>query len=189
MSLMEQMAARRPRRADAARNFDAILQAARKVFADDGANASLEDIARAAGVGVATLYRNFASREDLVEAVYVTEVEELCRYGQRLRRTEPWPALVAWLRRFDEYLHTKRQLGDALARDTESFQACRDALYETGQRLLEAAQAVGEVRPEVSVDDMLRFFLGVSTVPCRSKRQRDRIVAMALRGLRPCSEE
>jgi AcrR family transcriptional regulator len=68
---------RRPHRADAARNFDAIITAARAGFTDDGTEASLEDVARRAGVGPGTLYRNFPTREDLIEAVYVAEVDSL----------------------------------------------------------------------------------------------------------------
>jgi AcrR family transcriptional regulator len=185
MSVTQELAARRPHRSDAARNFDAILTAARTAFTDHGPQASLDDIAQAAGVGVATLYRNFPSRGDLVEAVYAAEVDDLCRYGQRLLRTEPWQALVAWLRRFDSYLTTKRQLGDALDRETGDFRASRDALYTTGQQLLDRARDAGRVRVEVSVDDLLRFFLGVATVPCRSKRQRERILALAIHALEP----
>jgi AcrR family transcriptional regulator len=106
---------RRPHRADAARNFDAILAAARAGFTDSGTEASLE-IARRAGVGPATLYRNFPAREDLIEAVYVAEVDSLCQDAVRLAETEkPWPALVAWIRHFVTYMATKRVLLDASA--------------------------------------------------------------------------
>ena len=137
MAVADLLAERRPHRADAARNFDAILAAGRKAFAAGGTEVSLDEIARHAGVGVATLYRNFPSREDLVEAVYVTEVDELCRYGERLAgRGDPWDALVSWLRRFVSYLGTKRILLDALDRESGAFRACRDALYVTGEPLL-----------------------------------------------------
>jgi AcrR family transcriptional regulator len=184
VALADLLAERRPHRADAARNFDAILAAGRTAFVAGGTDVSLDEIARQAGVGVATLYRNFPSREDLVEAVYVTEVDELCRYGERLAtRGDPWDALISWLRRFVGYLGTKRILLDALDRESGAFRACRDALYATGEPLLARAQQAGRARAEVTVDDVLRFFLGVTSAPVSSRRQRDRLLAMAIAGL------
>jgi AcrR family transcriptional regulator len=184
VAVADLLAERRPHRADAARNFDAILAAGRIAFAAGGTDVSLDEIARQAGVGVATLYRNFPSREDLVEAVYVTEVDEVCRYGERLvGRGDPWDALVSWLRRFVGYLGTKRILLDALDRESGAFRACRDALYATGEPLLTRAQEAGRARAEVSIDDVLRFFLGVTSAPVSSRRQRDRFLAMAIAGL------
>jgi AcrR family transcriptional regulator len=184
VAVADLLAERRPHRADAARNFDAILAAGRIAFAAGGTDVSLDEIARQAGVGVATLYRNFPSREDLVEAVYVTEVDEVCRYGERLvGRGDPWDALVSWLRRFVGYLGTKRILLDALDRESGAFRACRDALYTTGEPLLTRAQEAGRARAEVSIDDVLRFFLGVTSAPVSSRRQRDRFLAMAIAGL------
>jgi AcrR family transcriptional regulator len=184
VAVADLLAERRPHRADAARNFDAILAAGRIAFAAGGTDVSLDEIARQAGVGVATLYRNFPSREDLVEAVYVTEVDEVCRYGERLAsRGDPWESLVSWLRRFVGYLGTKRILLDALDRQSGAFRACRDALYATGEPLLARAQQAGRARAEVSIDDVLRFFLGVTSAPVSSRRQRDRLLAMAIAGL------
>src|SRR5919107_5305268 len=91
---------RRPQRADARRNFDALIAAAREVFAAQGADASLEDIARRAGVGIGTLYRNFPTRQDLFERVYIGEVEDLCAVARDVADREPWDALATWLRRF-----------------------------------------------------------------------------------------
>jgi AcrR family transcriptional regulator len=184
MAVANLLAERRPHRADAARNFDAILAAGRKAFAAGGTDVSLDEVARQAGVGVATLYRNFPSREDLAEAVYVNEVDELCRYGERLEgRGDPWDALVSWLRRFVTYLGTRRVLLDALDRESGAFRACRDALYATGEPLLARAQQAGRARAEVTIDDVLRFFLGVTSAPVSSRRQRDRFLAMAVAGL------
>src|ERR671935_3112161 len=86
----------RPKRADAARNYDKLLAAAREAFTDDGADASLEGIARRAGVGIGTLYRNFPTRQALLEAVYLDEVEAICRAAADLGDLDPWEALVAW---------------------------------------------------------------------------------------------
>jgi len=182
--LSDLLDARRPHRADAARNFDAILTAARAEFTDNGTDAALDDIARRAGVGPATLYRNFATRGDLIEAVYVAEVASLCQDATRLAaEEEPWPALVAWVRHFITYMGTKRILLDALDRGTGAFRACRDALYEYGEPLLTRAQESGEARGDLTIDDVLRFIVGVTGAPSGSDEQRERILDMAVAGI------
>ena len=97
----------RPHRADARRNFDALLAAARDAFSEQGSEASLEDIARRAGVGIGTLYRNFPTRQDLLNAVYVGEVEQLRDAAHEAAQLQPWPAWEAWLERFATYVATK----------------------------------------------------------------------------------
>jgi AcrR family transcriptional regulator len=184
MPLRELLDERRPHRADAARNFDAILVAARAAFTQLGTDASLDDIARRAGVGAATLYRNFASRGDLIEAVYVTEVEALCQDAIRLAaEEEPWSALSGWVRHFVTYMATKRVLLDALDRESGTFRACRDALYECGAPLLIRAQESGRARVDLTIDDVLRFLVGVTGAPCASDDQRERILDIAVAGL------
>ena len=184
MSLREVLNERRPHRADAARNFDALLAAARAEFTEHGTDSALDDIARRAGVGPATLYRNFASRGDLIEAVYVAEVDALCQDAVRLAEREPpWPALGAWVRHFVTYMATKRALLDALDRDSGTFRACRDALYEFAEPLLSRAQASGDARSDLSIDDVLRFLIGVTGAPFGSDEQRDRILDIAIAGL------
>ncbi|MFE9193269.1 TetR/AcrR family transcriptional regulator [Micromonospora sp. NPDC007208] len=175
---------RRPKRADARRNFDALLVAARDAFAEDGAQASLEEIARRAGVSIATLYRNFPTREDLVEEVHREEVEALCRAAADLDDLEPWDALVTWLRRFVDYIGTKLAFADALNRTSDSFQACRRAMREAGSPLLERAQRARVARPEPSIDDILRMISGVSTVSYVDDAQRDRVLGLTIDGLR-----
>jgi hypothetical protein len=111
-------------------------------------------------------------------------LDEIARYGERLAgRGDPWDALVSWLRRFVAYLGTKRILLDALDRQSGAFRACRDALYATGEPLLARAQEAGRARAEVTIDDVLRFLLGVTSVPVSSRRQRERLLVMALAGL------
>src|SRR5262245_58081531 len=88
--------ARRPKRADARRNYEKLVVAAREAFAEDGTAASLEDIARRAGVGIGTLYRHFPTRQDLLEAAYVEEVEAISRSAEDLAELPPWEALVVW---------------------------------------------------------------------------------------------
>jgi AcrR family transcriptional regulator len=175
------LAARRPHRADAARNFDAVLAAARALFAEQGPDVLLADVARRADVGAATLYRHFPTREDLAEAVYVTEVDDLCRYGEELAAThEPQEALAEWIRRFVTYMATKRALLTALDRDSGTFLACKAALYESGGPLLAAAQEAGTARDDVSIDDVMRFVIGVTNAPFGSDDQRDRILQLAV---------
>src|SRR5437660_7056474 len=86
----------RPKRADARRNYEKVLAAAREAFAEGGESTALEEIARRAGVGIGTLYRHFPNRQALLEALYVNEVDELCRSAEGLEERDPWEALDAW---------------------------------------------------------------------------------------------
>jgi AcrR family transcriptional regulator len=179
------LAARRPHRVDAARNFDAILAAARALFSEQGTDVLLADVARRAGVGAATLYRHFPAREDLVEAVYVAEVDDLCQYGEKLAAVhEPWEALAQWIARFVNYMATKRVLLEALDRESGAFLACKAALYESGGPLLVAAQEAETARDDVSIDDVMRFVIGVTSAPFGSDEQRDRILRLAVDAVR-----
>ena len=181
MPVSDLLATRRPHRVDAARNFDAILAAARALFAEQGTDVLLADVAKRAGVGAATLYRHFPTREDLAEAVYVAEVDALCRYGEELAAThQPWEALEEWIRRFVTYMATKRALLTALDRDSGAFLACKAALYESGGPLLVAAQESGDARRDVTIDDVMRYVIGVTNSPFGSDAQRDRILRLAI---------
>src|SRR3954452_13056733 len=104
----------RPKRADALRNYERLVAAAREAFTEADRSASLEDIARRAGVGIGTLYRHFPTRADLVQAIYVDEVEALSRSAAELAALEPWEALTSWLGRFVGYVATKHALADEL---------------------------------------------------------------------------
>src|SRR3954463_4042274 len=104
----------RPKRADARRNYETVLAAARDAFAEGGESTALEEIARRAGVGIGTLYRHFPNRQALLEAVYVDEVEEVCRSAAELDGADPWEALSGWFERFIGYLATKRALAAEL---------------------------------------------------------------------------
>ncbi|MFJ1755943.1 TetR/AcrR family transcriptional regulator [Kitasatospora sp. NPDC088134] len=183
--MSEFVAAQRPRRADAARNFDALLLAARAAFAEHGAEASLEDIARRAGVGIGTLYRNFPTRRHLFETVYANEVDDLGRVAAEVADQPPWPALTAWLRRFVEYAMTKRAIREALAGEESTvFLACLQSMYDAGTPLLLRAQQAGEVRTDMSIDDLLRMVSGITSVAYPSMEQRDRVLGIALDGVR-----
>jgi AcrR family transcriptional regulator len=184
MAVPDLLAARRPQRADAQRNFDALLKAAREAFAELGTEASLEDIARRAGVGIGTLYRNFPTREELIESVYVDEVDSLCRYADELGELAPWDALVAWLHRFVTYLGTKRALIDSLNRESHTLVDCRHAMDSAGGPLLGRAQEAELVRGDVGIDDVMRLVLGITAGSYSGDEQRDFVLQIALDGIR-----
>ncbi|MCW2630836.1 helix-turn-helix domain-containing protein [Mycobacterium sp.] len=183
-SLADVVAHRRPHRADAVRNFDTLLSAARAAFAEAGTEVSLEEVARRAGVGIATLYRNFPTREDLIECVYVAEVDALCQYGAELVGLDSWTALVHWLRRFVAYLGTKRVLIDGLNGESGAYHSCREALYASGGPLLERAQHAGQARRDVDIDDVMRLLFGVTGGVFRDQAQSDRAFTVIIAGLR-----
>jgi AcrR family transcriptional regulator len=175
---------KRPHRADAARNFDALLAAARDAFAEHGTDASLEDIARRASVGIATLYRNFPTRQALFDTIYVGEVEDLCTAAQDLDGLEPWEAFTAWLGRFCAYVATKLAMKEELSKDSDMFRACRARMYESGEPLFLRAQAAGHVRADASLDDVVRMVAGLSAARYGSDEQRERVLRIALDGIR-----
>jgi AcrR family transcriptional regulator len=174
----------RPQRADARRNFDALLAAARESFAASGTSASLEEIARRAGVGIGTLYRNFPTRDDLVEAVYVDEVEAVVHAAENAASLEAWAGFEAWLRRFVSYIGTKRALLDGLNKESPVLLSCRNSLYEAGEPLLQRAQEAGVVRADATIGDVIRMVTGIAGVAFDDDEQRDRVIAMAIDGLR-----
>ena len=178
------VAVQRPHRADARRNFDALLEAARAVFGEQGTGASLEEVARRAGVGIGTLYRNFPTRQDLFDAVYIEEVDQLCQSADDVAGLEPWDALVAWLQRFIGYIATKRAILEALNRDSDMFTASREAMYAAGEPLLERAQEAGAARADLAFADLLQLVIGVAGATYADAEQRDRVLAIALDGVR-----
>src|ERR1700730_3107923 len=137
--IASEVIARRPKRADALRNYEKLIAAARDAFTEDGTSASLEDIARRAGVGIGTLYRHFPARQDLLAAVYVEEVEAMARSAEDMADLPPWDALAGWLRRFVGYAATKRVIAEELltylGQDSDVLQRCRTAITETGESL------------------------------------------------------
>jgi AcrR family transcriptional regulator len=178
----------RPKRADARRNYEKLLTAAADAFAENGTATSLEDIARRADVGIGTLYRHFPTRQALLDAVYIDEVEEISRKANDLVDLEPWEALVTWLRQFVRYAATKRALADEMMNtmDAEApvFVSCRTAITAAGDLLLERAQAAGVVRPDTSFIDVGRMVAGIASIRTADPGQIDRILDVALDGLR-----
>jgi AcrR family transcriptional regulator len=178
----------RPKRADARRNYDKLVAAARDAFAEHGTSASLEEVARRAGVGIGTLYRRFPSRQDLLEAVYVEELADVCQSADELTDLPPWDALSAWLHRLVEYVGRKHALAEELwnylDRDAEFFSGCRTALFVAGEPLLARAQAAHEVRQDVDYNDVIQMVGGIGKNPATPPEQVARILDIALDGLR-----
>jgi AcrR family transcriptional regulator len=178
----------RPKRADARRNYEKVLAAARDAFAEGGESTSLEEIARRAGVGIGTLYRHFPNRQALLEALYVGEVEDLCRVAAELDATDPWEALNAWFDGFLGYIATKQALAaellNYLDRDNELFKICRTSLWAAGEPLLARAQEAGVVRPDVTIDDVIPMVMGIAKIPTADPAQTAHMLRIALDGLR-----
>jgi AcrR family transcriptional regulator len=179
----------RPKRADALRNYEKVLVAAREAFAESGESTSLEEIARRAGVGIGTLYRNFPNRQALLEALYVGEVEGVCRLAAELDDAgDPWEALSSWFERFVGYIATKQALASELLnyleKDAPLFTSCRTLLFNAGEPLLTRAQKSGVVRPDVSIGDVIQMVIGIAKIPTSEPGQAEHIVRVALDGLR-----
>lgn len=180
-------------RADAVRNRERLITVAIEVFAEHGADASLDDIAKRAGVGPGTLYRHFPTRQALQEAAYREGMESLCARGETFADTmEPGPALAQWLRSFVEHLGTKRGIAAALLstmdKSDELFVSTHQAIYATGNRLLAAAKAAGKVREDIELAEILKLINGIGLateqLPDQAE-QAHRLLTIVLDGLRP----
>jgi AcrR family transcriptional regulator len=182
----------RARRADAQRNVERLIAAAREAFAAHGANAPLDDIARSAGVGPGTLYRHFPTRLALVEAVYRDSVERLCADGARLAETEPpAEALVDWLRGFVTVVAEKRGLAAALTDEgqaSELFAQCHTMINATGADLLDRAKRSEAVRDDITLGDVLKMakaFAHAAESSPEGPALAERLIALSMDGLRP----
>jgi AcrR family transcriptional regulator len=185
---MSETLAKRPKRADARRNYDKLIEAARQAFTELGSSASLEEVARRADVGIGTLYRHFPSRHDLLQAVYVEEVEALSASAVELAALPPWEGLVAWLRRFVAYAIAKRALSDELlstiGMESTVFRQCHDLIWAAGEPLVKRAQEAGVVRTDTDFSEIVKLASGISQVKWAEPEQLDKILLMALDGLR-----
>ena len=180
-------------RADAQRNIERLLDAARARFAKEGPDASLDDIARDAGVGSGTLYRHFPTRVALLEAVYRDEVARLCAEGDRLLEsdTEPGEALAEWLRVYVSFGAMKRglmgPLTTALGQDSDLFSTCKTMVRATGGRLVEQAQKAGAIRGDVEISDVLTLASAIShagELTGEGSELSERLLTVAIDGLR-----
>jgi AcrR family transcriptional regulator len=183
-----QTAPGRPKRADARRNYERVLTAAREAFAEGGESTALEEIARRAGVGIGTLYRHFPTRQALLEALYVNEVAEVSRSAAELDDADPWKALSDWFERLIGYFATKRALAQELVNyldpDAPLFRECRAALFAAGEPLLKRAQDAGVVRTDVDFSDLLHMVGGITKMPASDPGQIEHVLRIALDGLR-----
>jgi AcrR family transcriptional regulator len=161
-------AMRKPR-ADALRNHERVLEAAKAVFSAGGPEASLEAVAKHAGVGIGTLYRHFPTREALFEAVYRREVEQLADLAEELRTAgEPTEALRQWLRSNVEFVATKKGMSKALTiavkGSSELTAYSFERLTKAVGALLSRAVAAGELRADISPEDLLRALVGMCLI-------------------------
>jgi AcrR family transcriptional regulator len=156
------------RRADAERNRDKILAAARAAFADPDGEVSMAEISRRAGVGMATLYRNFPGRQELLEALYTDEVDALCRAAEAIAGKTPGAALAAWLHRFFAFTTSKRHIAAELLKETDRsdplFKNNRARVMAAGRPLLAAAQHAGEVRDDLTLEQILDMIVAIATI-------------------------
>jgi AcrR family transcriptional regulator len=180
-------------RADARRNRQRLLDAALQVYAERGADdASLDEIARRAGVGIGTLYRHFPTRQALLEAVYRDQVEELCAVARELHdEAPPEQALERWLRALMAFATTKKNLSSSLMsgpNKSEVATSCSAMVREAATKLLAEAQQTGQVRADVDAIDLLRMSHALAIaadLPYSHPDQGERLMSVLLAGLRP----
>lgn len=185
---------RRPMRADAQRNYDQILAAADAAVARDGADASLEEIARRANVGSATLHRHFPSRQALLEAVFRAKVEALCQQAHDLADDrDPARALVTWLRAVSAHAAANRGLATALLRgapeaDPDFGDTCHSMIRKAGSTLLQRARRARTIRRDVNLADLLTLANAIALATEHepdATTQADRLLTLALIGVYP----
>ncbi len=156
------------KRADAERNRDKILAAARTAFADPEAEISMAEISRRAGVGMATLYRNFPGRQELLEALYTEEVNAICEAAQALDAETPGAMLTAWLHRFFAFFTNKHHIASELLEHTDRsnpvFGESRTRVIAAGRPLLVAAQHAHEVRDDLTLEQILDMIIAIATI-------------------------
>jgi AcrR family transcriptional regulator len=183
-------APRKPR-ADAARNRERVLEAAKTVFSAGGPEASLEAVARTAGVGIGTLYRHFPTREALFEAVYRREVQQLAHLAERLKEeAAPVEALRQWMRSNVRFVATKKGMSAALAlaayKPSDLFSYSFEQLTRAVGGLLDRAIAAGEIREDISPEDLIRALVGMCYMHDQPGWQKSvlRLVDVFIDGLR-----
>ena len=189
---ISQSAAHRKPRADAERNRERILEVAKEAFTRFGADASLDDIAKQAGVGPGTLYRHFPAREELLQAVYRSELEKLAAAEQKLAQAmPPIEALRAWLLLFVDGIATKQLIAPALntlvGDPKKVFEASYAQVHEAIRALVKRAIRSGDIRKDLDPLDLLRALVGVANVATSPDWQQSakRLVEILITGSRP----
>jgi AcrR family transcriptional regulator len=192
MSPKQPESSERKQRSDAQQNRERILAVAKEAFTKSGANASLEDIAKQAGVGPGTLYRHFPSREELLKAVYNAAVEKMAKAGQEFAKTlPPVEALRAWMLLFVDYIAEKQLIAPALNTLVEDpkklFEASYAQIWEAIRALVKRAIKSGDIREDLDAIDLLRALVGVANVATSPDWQQSarRLVDILILGSRP----
>jgi len=182
---------RKPR-ADAQRNRERILEVAKQAFTRSGADTSLDDIAKQAGVGPGTLYRHFPTREELLKAVYRNELENLATAGEKVAETMPAvEALRAWLLLFVDAVAAKQIIAPALntlvGDHKKVFEASYAQVHEAIRRLVKRAVKSGDIRKDLDPSDLLRVLVGVANVASSPdwRQSARRLVDILIAGSRP----
>ncbi|GAA2080749.1 TetR/AcrR family transcriptional regulator [Streptomyces albiaxialis] len=189
---MSPLGNQRPLRADARRNVELLLAAARTVFTEQGVDAPLDEVARRAGVGNATLYRRFPTRQALLEALYEDRIAALCARARELAEdaeTPPAEALDAWLRELVRHGSSERGLTATLAATLPGGpgRACGERVLEAASPLLAQARRAGAVRPDVTMPQLLRLVSAVAHATegePDARRQADHLLSVIMDGLR-----
>jgi len=192
MATKRSQASRRKPRSDAQRNRERVLEVAKEAFAKSGANTSLDDIAKEAGVGPGTLYRHFPTREALIEAVYRNEVERLAAAERELSgKLPPVEALRAWMLLFVDYIAAKHIIAPALntlvGGPSKLYEGSRAQVQGAIQALVNRAIESGDIRKDLEPFDLLRALIGVSNVASGPDWQQSarRLVDILITGSRP----
>jgi AcrR family transcriptional regulator len=184
----------RPMRADARRNYERLLDAAKAAFAEHGTDAPLDDIAKRAGVGSGTLYRHFPTRVDLIEAVFRLQLESLVDQAAELMTVpDAGEGLTRFLRLMIDHSSTYRGLARALmialANEGSALaRSCHTMLYGAAGRLLDRAKQQGAVRPGIDLSDLLRLVNGIALAIEQDNDDAelsDRLLTLLVDGLRP----
>ena len=175
------------RRADAERNRDKILAAARTAFADSDAEVSMAEISRRAGVGMATLYRNFPGRRELLEALFTNEVDAICETAEVGEGETPGAVLTDWLHRFFAFATAKHHVASELLAHSDIsnpvFSESRARVLAAGRPLLAAAQRTREARDNLTLEQILDMIVAIATIHSGT-RYVEPILQAALDGLR-----
>jgi len=182
----------KPMRADARRNYDRLLAEAKRAFTERGTDASLEDIARSAGLGIVTLYRHFPSREALLEVLVRERFDAQAeRARELLAAPEPLAALRTWLGGLGDtagaYSGLPERLTEALSDETSELYASCHAMQEAGSQLVERAKRVGALRSDVTMQELLLLLHAISSAGAHlpGDRGRVRLLDLVFEGLRP----
>ena len=175
------------KRADAERNRDKILVAARSAFADPRAEISMAEISRRAGVGMATLYRNFPGRQELLGALYTDEVDAVCKAAETIDGETPGAVFAAWLQRFFAFSTSKRHIAAELLKSTDRgdplFETNRTRVMSAARPLLAAAQHAHEIREDLTLEQILDMVIAIATIQ-GDARYLEPILQATLDGLR-----